>query len=101
MEEKKKKFNWARFVNILFTAVVVAIWVYSYISLCDNTLTGEKMLALAAASFSWFIYYLRCSKDPYLTRIEKLEEDKLELQARIEQMKIDSKKKSAKSKKND
>ena len=81
--------------------VIIAIWVYSYISICNSTFTGGKLLALAAASFAWFVYYNRYSLDPYLTRIENLEEDKLELQAKMEQLKSDLKKKSTKTKKND
>lgn len=99
--EEKKKFNWKKFGNILLTMCIIAIWVYSYISLYNDTFTRGKLLALAVASFTWFIYYTSGSLDPYLTRIETLEEDKLELQAKIEQMKIDLKKKSTKTKKND
>lgn len=99
--EEKKKFDWSKFTNILWMICIIAIWVYSYISICNSTFTGGKLLTLAAASFAWFVYYNSCSLDPYLTRIEKLEEDKLELQAKMEQMKIDLKKKSTKIKKND
>lgn len=99
--EEKKKFNWKKLGNILLTMGVIAIWVYSYILICNNTFTGGKLLALAAASFAWFIYSICYSLDPYFTRIEKLEEDKLELQAKMEQMKSDLKKKSTKTKKND
>lgn len=99
--EEKKKFNWKKFGNVLWMICVIAIWVYSYISLCNATFTGGKLLALAVVSFVWFIYYTSYSLDPYLTKIEKLEEDKLELQAKIEQMKSDLKKKSTKTKKND
>lgn len=99
--EEKKKFNWKKFTNALWMMCIIAIWVYSYISLCNDTFTGGKLLALAAASFAWFVYYTSYSLDPYLTKIEKLEEDKLELQAKMEQMKSDLKKKSTKTKKND
>lgn len=99
--EEKKKFNWKKFVNILLTMCIIAIWVYSYILLCNATFTGGKLLALAIVSFAWFTYSMSCSLDPYLTKIEKLEEDKLELQAKMEQMKSDLKKKSTKTKKND
>ena len=99
--EEKKKFNWKKFGNILLTIGIIAIWVYSYISLCNATFTRSKLLALAVISFTWFIYYISYSLDPYLTRIENLEEDKLELQAKMEQMKSDLKKKSTKTKKND
>lgn len=99
--EEKKKFDWRKFTNSVWMICIIAIWVYSYISICNSTFTGGKLLALAVASFTWFIYYTSGSLDPYLTRIEKLEEDKLELQAKVEQMKIDLKKKSIKSKKND
>ena len=99
--EEKKKFDWKKVSNVLWMICIITVWVYSYISLCEDTFTRGKLLALAVASFTWFIYYTSGSLDPYLTRIEKLEEDKLELQAKIEQMKIDLKKKSTKSKKND
>ena len=98
MEEKEKRFN---LINTLFAIVVIAMWVYSYISLDNGTFTNSKMLALAAATLSWFVYHLCFLKNPYLQRIEKLEEDKLELQAKVEQMKIDLKKKTTKIKKND
>lgn len=101
MEEKKKKFNWVKLGNIAITIVVLAAWLYSYVSMCNDTLTGGKMLCLAIITFGAFCYSLAYAIDPYLTRIEELEEDKLELQAKIEQMKIDSKKKSTKTKKND
>lgn len=99
--EEKKEFNWKKFGNILSIICIIAGWVYSYISLCNATFTCGKLLALAVLSFAWFIYYASYSLDPYLTKIEKLEEDKFELQAKIEQMKNDLKKKSTKTKKND
>ena len=99
--EEKKKFNWRKFTNSVWMICVIAIWVYSYISLCNATFTGGKLLALAAISFTWFVYYASYSLDPYLTRIENLEEANLELQAKMEQMKSDLKKKSTKNKKND
>lgn len=99
--EEKKKFNWRKFTNIVWMILIIAIWVYSYILLCNAAFTGGKLLALAVVSFAWFIYYISCSLDPYLTKIESLEEDKLELQAKMEQMKSDLKKKSTKTKKND
>lgn len=99
--EENKKFNWKKLGNVLSVICIIAIWVYSYISLCNATFTGGKLLVLAAVSFVWFIYCNSCSLDSYLARIEKLEEDKLELQAKMEQMKSDLKKKSTKTKKND
>jgi amino acid permease len=99
--EEKKKLNWKKLGNVLSMICIIAIWVYSYISLCNATFTRGKLLALAVASFAWFLYYISYSLDPYLTKIEKLEEDKLELQAKMEQMKSDLKKKSTKTKKND
>ena len=99
--EEKKKFNWKKLGNVLSVICIIAIWVYSYVSLCNATFTGGKLLALAIASFAWFLYCASYSLDPYLTKIEKLEEDKLELQAKMEQMKSDLKKKSTKTKKND
>ena len=98
MEEKKKRFN---LMNMLLAIVVIAMWVYSYISLDNDTFTNSKLLALAAATLSWCVYLLCFSTNTFLEKIEKLEEDKLELQAKIEQMKSDLKKKSTKTKKND
>jgi len=98
MEEKKKRFN---LMNVLLAIVIIAMWVYSYISLDNNTFTNSKLLALAAATFAWCVYLLCFSINPFLEKIEKLEEDKLELQAKMEQMKSDLKKKSTKNKKND
>lgn len=98
MEEKKKRFN---LMNMLVAVVVIAMWVYSYISLDNDTFTNGKLLTLAAVTLSWCVYHLCFSKNSYLDRIEELEEDKLELQAKVEQMKIDLKKKSTKIKKND
>lgn len=98
MEEKKKRFN---LMNMLLAIVVIAMWVCSYISLDNDTFTNSKLLALAAATLSWYVYLLCFSTNPFLEKIEKLEEDKLELQAKIEQMKSDLKKKSTKTKNND
>lgn len=99
--EEKKKFNWRKFTNVLCTVCIIAAWVYSYILICNSTFTRGELLTLAVVSFGWFIYYIGWSLEPYLTRIETLEEDKLELQAKMEQMKSDLKKKSTKTKKND
>ena len=98
MEEKKKRFN---LMDTLLAIVVIAMWVYSYISLDNDTFTNSKLLVLAAATLSWCVYHLCFSTNPYLEKIEKLEEDKLELQAKVEQMKIELKKKTTKTKKND
>ena len=98
MEEKKKRFN---LMSMLFAIIVIAMWVYSYISLDNDTFTNSKLLTLAAATLSWCVYHLCFSKNSYLDRIEKLEEEKLELQAKVEQMKSDLKKKSTKTKKNE
>lgn len=99
--EEKKEFNWKKLGNILSTISIIAGWAYSYISLCNSTFTRGKLLTLAVLSFAWFIYYASYLLDPYLTRIEKLEEDNLKLQVKMEQMKSDLKKKSTKTKKND
>lgn len=105
MEEKKKKFNWTKFGNIVATIVVVFAWLLSYVSMCRDTFTGSKLLCLAIISFAGFCYLLTTVVDPYLTRIEELEEDKLELQAKINQLEMPmthnecKRKKSSKTKK--
>jgi hypothetical protein len=89
---------------------MLAIWVFGYIALVNEKLSGGMLLCMFVVTFIGYLYSATRILDPYLIRIEQLEEDKLELQAKIETMKaeakkeamkIETKKKSTKSKKND